>query len=445
MSGFGGGGGKKAPSLHIEWNPGGRVTALDAGTGRSLSASNLSELTEVTVGHKDALVGIGRGSVFLKSVPLPKAAPEDLRRILSVQVGQLFPLPADQLAFDFVQTGEPFGDGFLTVIAAVRADDLRALSADLRKAGIADARVLPVALGAAAVAARAGRTDALVVEETPTGLALDVVKGGVVRFSRTAPPGSDARREAQRTLAAAGVGDLPLVAAGGLVPAGLEATTETATPVKLLQDAPAGFTFELEEERVRKVQRRVAARTRLGALMMASALLLVALVWVERTDAQAVVTRGQGSWTRELSKLRSIRDLETKKAQQATEVQTAMKAAFEPGQPLSDVAAVVGDALPASAWLTGLNVERGKPVQIRGTATNPEDVARFLRSLSASGRLRDVKLVFANAGKIAETPVTQFSVTATATGNLPMPAATKKKTGSKAPAPKRGSAGVEAG
>jgi Tfp pilus assembly protein PilN len=413
------------PSLHIEWTPS-RVRALDTATGKRAEAATLAEVGSVTGGHRDALVGVGRGSVFLKTVSLPKAAPEDLRRILSVQIGQIFPLPADQLAFDFHQTSEHGPDGFVTLVAAVRADDLRALHTDLQRAGLKAVRVLPVALGSAAVAGRAGLADALVVESTPAGIALDLVKGGVVRFSRTAPEGSDILQEMRRTLTAAGAADVTMVAAGGLsAPFGGVEQPEDA--LGLLHEAPAGFAFEMAEAREREARRRITNKTRLAVHLMLSALLLVALVWADRSDAQAVVTRGQGTWARELGKLRSIRDAETKKAQGAAEIQAAVTRAYAPGQPLSDIAAVVGDSLPPSAWLTGLNLERGKSVEIRGTVTDPADVARLLGRLSDSGRFREVKLVFANSGKIGEKPVVQFSVTATAIGNLPLPAPPKTK------------------
>jgi Tfp pilus assembly protein PilN len=104
----------------------------------------------------------------------------------------------------------------------------------------------------------------------------------------------------------------------------------------------------------------------------------------------------------------------------------AQKRAFEPAQPLSDLAAVVDDSLPPGAWLTGLSIERGKPLQMRGAARTADDVARFMDTLGATSRFRDVKLVFANSARIDETPVVQFSVTAVGVGNLPMPAPVKQ-------------------
>jgi Tfp pilus assembly protein PilN len=427
----------RLPSLHIEWSPG-YVRAVNAATGQSAAGPHLADLGSILSGHKDVLVGVGRSVAFLKAVRLPKATPEDLRRILSVQIGQMFPLPPDQLAFDFYQTHDHDANGWLTIVAAMRSQDLEQLRTELQQVGLRAVRVMPVALGSAVIAKHAGTTDALVVEGTPTALTLDVVQGGVVRFSRTAPPGSDPATEAKRTLAAAEAGDLPIVSAGGVL-LSEAAPARDGTAIKLLDAAPT-FAFERTEDRLRAEAKRVAARTRFAALMMAAALLLAGLVWVERNDAQAVVTRSQGTWARELSKLRSIRDADTAKAQRVLGIQSGLKTAFEPAQPLSDIAAYISDNLPASVWLTGLNIERGKPIQIRGTAAQSSDVASLVDTLGGSARFRDVRLVFANSARIEEKPIVQFSITATAVGNLPMPAPVKTKKGRAASSRTSGSA-----
>ena len=103
-------------------------------------------------------------------------------------------------------------------------------------------------------------------------------------------------------------------------------------------------------------------------------------------------------------------------------VQNTLRRAFQPAQPLSDISAVVDDSLPPGAWLTGLTVERGKPLDLRGTAKTAGDVTRLVNALSASPRFRDVRLVFANSALIGKVPVIQFNVSAVCVGNLPMPA-----------------------
>ncbi|MGC4044512.1 MAG: PilN domain-containing protein [Armatimonas sp.] len=398
---------RTTPTLNIEWTPG-RVRALDLITGKEASGVSLGDLGPILAGHRDALVGIGRGATFLKTVALPKAAPAELRALLQVRLGQLFPLPADQLAFDFVQTDTVGPDGVETLVVAMRATDLKQLQTELAQANLKADRILPAALSAPLVA---GQKDALVVERGPLGISLDVVQDGTVRLSRSAPADADGAQEVRRTLAAAGLESLPVI--------------ESVDTLRKLADAPA-LTFELSEDREKAARKKVQDRTRFGVLLLASGLLLAALIWADRGDEYAKVRKSEGTWDRNLSKLRSIKDLETKKAQAATGLETTLKQAFEPGQHLSDAITVLGESLPQGVWLTGLTVERGKPFQIRGTAHQTAEVAGLVESMSANRRFRDVKLVFANEGKIKDTKIVQFNLTAFPVGNLPMPEPPKK-------------------
>ncbi len=408
---------KAAATLHIEWTPG-WVRAVNSVTGASAEAGTVGELGSVLGGQRHALIGIGRSLVFLKAVRLPKAAPDDLRRILGVQSGQIFPLPAGQLAFDFVQTADVTSEGCLTIVAAVRAEDLAKLRVELKQAGLTPSRILPVALAAPAVASRAGVKDALVVERSPLGVSIDVVQDGSVRFSRTAALDADIEAEAQRTLAAARAGTLPIVATEGVTVPG--SFTSSGTCLGLLHEAPA-FGFALAEDLANESRKRVASRTRLAVLLTVSAILLATMVWMDRQDALAKVKRDEGQLTAQLTKQKAIQSAAITSASNATAVQSSLKTAFEPGQSLSDVVAVVGDSLPKSVWLTGLTVERGKRLQIRGTAKESGDVATLVNALGANPRFRDVKIVFANSAQIDKTPVVQFNVTAVCVGNLPMP------------------------
>ena len=430
--------------VHIEWTPGG-VRAVNIVTRETTQAARLSDLGPILGGHEHPLVGVGRRDVFLKSVRLPKADPDDLRRILGVQLGQLFPLPPDLLSFDFFQTADQNAEGCLTIVAAMRGEDLKRLQADLKAAGLTAARILPVALAAPAVAASAGKSDALVLEAGPAGLALDVVRGGVLVFSRVVPGVPDPECEARRTLAAAQAGPLSVVTAGEIVAADAavlpDALPGFGTALSLLHEAPP-FSFRLAEDRSRDLKRRAGERTRLAVLLVLSAFLLVALVWVDRSAAQASVKRRQGALARQLTVLRSVQNAEAAAAQKVSAVQDVLGRAFAPAQPLGDIVAVVGDSLPAGTWLTGLGVERGKPLQIRGTATAPGDVPRIVHALGASPRFRDVRLVFANSVTIGKAHLVEFDVSAVCVGNLPL--SEPDKAGGSGPASGRASGPVGA-
>ena len=433
-------GGANSPSIHVEWAPG-RVQAVDVSNGRRRTAATLGELTSFFSGHKSILVGISRQQVFMKAVALPKAAPDDLRRILSIQLGQHFPLPSDQLSFDFYQTNVRSDDGFVTMLAAVRAVDLRQLADEMKNAGVRAARILPVALGAIAVAAHAQSSAALVVEEaTGVGYALDVVADGVVRLSRTvASEGGDLVREVQRTLAASGAigGGMALISAGAADSGSLgalarltDAKSESRTALELLHEAPP-FTFELAEQRELERRKQLAGHNRLAVLLLVASLGVVAVVWDIRSGAAANTKRAQGQWTALITKDKAINADWEKQAADAVAKQKTLATAFHVAQPMSDMASFVGDSLPAKSWLTGIDLQRGKVAQIRGTTSVPEDVARLLKTLGDSGRLRDVQLVVASSGKISSQPIVQFSLSGFPVGNLPMPVPALKKPGAR--------------
>ena len=409
---------KTVAPLHLEWVPG-YVRAINIVTGETAEAETVAGLGPILNGQKQALVGIGPNHIFLKALRLPRAAAADLRSILGVQIGQLFPLPADQLSFDFVRTDDQTPDGWLTLVGAIRSVDLKQVRAEIKQAGLTPLRIMPISLAAGAVVARTGRADGLVVERGPSGLSFDVVQAGILRFRRVAPAGGDPLSEAEKTLAAARAEDLPMIAGAGVDLPGSVPSLDTTLGV--LHEAPP-FNFELSEDRVREARQQVAARTRLAFLMITSALLLVLLVWADRQDALKVVKHSQGVWARQLTTQESIQNAVTAQANAAAAAQATLRRAFQPAQPLSDISAVVDDNLGPDAWLTGLTLERGKPLDIRGTTVAAGDVTRLVDALSASPRFRNVRLVFANSALIGKVPVVQFDVSAVCVGNLPLPA-----------------------
>jgi hypothetical protein len=416
---------KAASPLHIEWSVG-WVRALNVATGEVAVASSLQGLGNILRGHREALVGVGRKLVFLKAIRLPKAAPDDLRRIVTVQLAQIFPLPADQLVFDFMQTGDVTEEGSLTVVAAIRADDLRQIHADLQHAGLTATRVLPIAMAAASVAASAGLKDALVIEQSEGGVALDVVKRRVVRFSRVASEESDPEIEAQRTLAASGAGSLSLVVVGDLPLEGAQRTYGAA--LSLLHETP-GFSFDLPEDRERRVRSAIAVRYRLAIAWMAIAVIVASYIGVTRHVAASQVEAFNATWTPNLTRLNEDDAAATNNKVKVVGVQQALDRVFNPAQPLSDIISVVGDSLPDGAWLTQINLERGKPMEAHGTAKTSADVGTFVGNLALNPRFRDVRIVFANGALVGKIPVVQFDVTATCVGNLPMPVPQKSHSG----------------
>lgn len=412
---------RENPTIHIEWSPN-RVTAVDTHTGQTVTRDSLLELSGVFGKSKEVLVGISRSLVFLKALRLPKAAPEDVRKMLEVQLGQYFPLPASQLTFDCYQTTDQNMEGCLTLVAAIRTEDMIQLKSALQLAGWRAARILPVALGSAVVA---GVPDAVVLENTMSGLALDVVQGGVLRLSRTVPLGSDPLCEAQRTMIAARATNLPLITVGDLELA--EAQPAKRSPLVALHEA-LPFHWELAADRALLEKRQLAGRTRFAALIFMAALLMLVMAWTDYSDSAAKRKKGEAKWNSQLTALRKVREAKQKRAEKQSLIASTLRGAFETRQHLSDAAFLASDNVSEGAWFTGLNLERGKPIQLRGTAKSNDDVTKMVSALTASPRLREVHLVFANSAKIEDIPVVQFNITAIATGNLPMPNPVKKST-----------------
>ena len=245
--------------------------------------------------------------------------------------------------------------------------------------------------------------------------------------------------ESERTLAAAGIEDIPLLAAGDTeqlraatsVLSGV--VTQSSAALDLLHEAPP-FMFELAEDRIREKRKRVNLQVRVAAVAMIVSLAAAGTVWADRAQKESAVSHEKSKWTRQLNTQKSTLDTETTAAQASVSKEMTLKDAFVTPQPIEDIAAVAGDQLPKSVWLTGITAERGKPVQIRGTATDSDDVARYLKSLTDSKRFRDVRLVVANTGRISESTVVEFNLTAHAIGNLPMPKPALKKSAAAKPA-----------
>ena len=163
--------------------------------------------------------------------------------------------------------------------------------------------------------------------------------------------------------------------------------------------------------------------------MVVAALGLGAVVYdIQTTEADKAAARDK-KWVTSMQALRKSESLAKSKSDQLTKVDESLSLALEPKQRMADVVTLVSSLTPEGVWLTGLNVERGKDIQIRGTALNEVGAQNYLSRLGAQDRLRDVKLVFANNGTIETTNVVQFSITAHAIGNLPL--TEPKKTGRK--------------
>jgi hypothetical protein len=188
----------------------------------------------------------------------------------------------------------------------------------------------------------------------------------------------------------------------------------------LLHEAPP-LNFELQEERRIALKKHIDSRMRLAVYILLAAILFVGGVWAQRSDQLDALSSSQSSWNGRISRETTLQKAALGRLETIVPVSSTLTRAFEPGQKLSDIVAVVSDSLPKDAWLTGITLQRGTPMEIRGTAETPGDVGSLVSSLGSNPRFRDVTLVFANSGLIDKTPVEQFDISVICVGNLPMP------------------------
>lgn len=406
----------------LEWSRS-AVRLYDPATRKLTSADSLAGLGALP---REVVLALSRRTAFLRIVSMPAARKEDLRAIAAIQLGNHFPVPAHELAYDLLPTEEAAPDGNKVLITGVRQSDLRTALALLEDAGANVVKTLPTAMGSLYLVSGSG----VVLENTPEGVGIDVVAGGVPQVSRLASPSGPGgiAAEVDRTCQVAGVSGAPVFAAPGL-DAGTGSAIASHPLEALSQHAlECPLDLELPELVAAREARKSGNRTRIAVLTALSAILFGVLVWDDRDRASQVVKRGEAKWNADLRKLRSIREGLSTESQKEKKIEATTALALQPAQRAGDVLTVIANSVPTGVWLTGYSFDRGKPVQVRGSARNSGDVKQFLNNLEQQSRLRDVKLAFANTGKIEDTPVVQFSITAFPVGNLPLAQPERKRT-----------------
>lgn len=415
----------------LEWSPTG-VRAWVPGKTEPLSFDSVESAARSGV-LPNGRVGaaVSRRHIFIKQVRLPNTAKAEAALVLSRKLESLLPVAGAALASDFQFLEDVNSEGRLAVLAAMKVTDLQQMKAEFKAAGLKILWICPAGLGAAQAAKSAGLEDAIVVEATDDGLAFDVIQRGQLTASRlagTRTSAIDMSAELSRTMAAYGLADAPILAAGGLnLPAASHRVKQST--LAFLHSGIAHFDLETPEDQRRKEDKKVNARRSMAGLFALAALTVGALVWDEReADRQKVRQIKKESEAAQKGIESSKKVYSTRLAESGSGAKVIVNV-FSPAQSGADVISVAASLLPDKAWLTGVNFDRGRRVQIRGTAMNGEAVSAYVDSLSAQSRFRDVQLVFANNTKLEETPVVQFSITFHALGNFPIADKSQKKGG----------------
>lgn len=372
---------------------------------------------------------VSRRHIFIKQVRLPNTSKAEAAMVLSRKLDSLLPVAGAELASDFQFMDDVNSEGRLAVLAAMKVSDLHQMKAEFKAAGLKIAWICPAGLGAAQAAKGSGLEDAIVAEATDDGLAFDVIKKGQLTASRLAGTRTgaiDMSAELSRTMAAYGLADAPILAAGGLnLPSASHRVKEST--LSFLHGGIAHFDLETPEDQRRKEEKKVNARRSMAALFAVATLAVGGLVWDDRDTAQQQINKVKKDAERRQKGIENSKKLYSSRLAESGSGAKVIVNVFNPAQSGADVISVAASLLPEKAWLTGVNFDRGRRVQVRGTAMNGEAVSAYVDSLSAQARFRDVQLVFANNTKLEETPVVQFSITFHALGNFPILDKSQKK------------------
>lgn len=403
----------------VEWSPQGVRAVVSPG---SVVASASFEALREQLPPQGIVLALSRRTVFVKLLRVPNVGAAEVGRILQVQAAQVFPLPMDELAYAFQLTSDVSAEGKLAVLTGVRAETLRRALAEAKSAGYKVQQITVAAQGSVRLLGTHSVADGAVVSGAGDLLSIDIIQDGGLRYSREisrSTPADVLATEISRTFVSAGVSPTEVFVAGGVSAEG--ARKLEGDPLLALAGATdLGPKLELPEEAARRAKEQVSARARFAVLLCLAALACGALVWADRQDKLSNLKRGEATWIREQRRLKGIHDSAVAASNKSSAMKTALQTVFEPKQPIGDVILVVSSKTPKGLWLTGFTLERGKPMNLRGTAKNNDAVAEFLQALSQTERFRDVKLTFANNAKIEDTPVVNFAMSAHVIGNFPM-------------------------
>jgi Tfp pilus assembly protein PilN len=407
------------PRLIVEWSPG-FVRAYTPG-GESFKVGDSVAAATAGLPTSDVLVALSRRSSFVRALRVPNAARAEVTIILANTLPNVIPLAGSELSFDFQLTDDINADGRLALVAAMQADHLRQLHDECQEAGIDLRATIPAALGASILLKQKGFVDGAVVETQPDGTSVDIVQSGVLRYSRWTPATEEIAGEVARTFAAAGIPPMPTLAAGGSTfPAEGSASESTLRALADFDLLHPPLNIELSEVRAARELKSKRNAIRVAGLVLAAGLAASSFIGFERYKAQATINSERDRLINSLAEL----DKEKSKVQSNEGVSEAQMATvargFEPAQKLwEDVTVIVSDA-PTGIWLTGLSLERGKELTIRGTSLTGNAVADYSRILATEPRFRNVQLLFSSDATIDNKPVTEFSISAFPKGNLPL-------------------------
>jgi Tfp pilus assembly protein PilN len=373
------------------------------------------------ISGKRAVVILSRRMVFHRAVSLPEASRSDTLTVLKLKLSEVFPLPPNSLAFDYLPTAERDMNGRVCDVYAAKIEDIREVLSLCDVSKIQVQKIVPAPALSIQVAAKEGFKNGIVAERFGDFINLDAIENGQLKTFRQANTNTvDTELARLKSVAS------DELLSFGVSLGGREQKLSGAHLTRFAELSPI-IDLEPEEYRSQKEEGARAKRHRQGYLVFAAGLCVSALTINEASLDSAVREKAEKKAKNQLKGLTTIANSEESKLASLKPQADQIKRAFMPAQKTSDVIKVASLLVPKGAWLTGIVVERGKPMQIRGSATNSLAVAAYLDSLTKQKRFRDVRLLFSNRTESEGNTIVQFSVSAFPVGNLPIVETGSKK------------------
>jgi hypothetical protein len=411
------------PPLLIKWSPG-RVDVFDPTTRSVSSGTALGDCLNGHTAGREAVVAISQRSTFLRTLQVPSLSKEETAQILATELGPTMPLESGAYVFGFRLGGERSGAGRLAVVGAVKTATLRSIDRDCNEHGLKLRAVVPLAFGAWLAARERLLVQGAVVEADGASLTVDIVSEGELRYSRSVPLPHDRTEideEIARSFEIAEVETGPTLSPGNTIQAdfadpksSLEHLADPHVIDRLL------FTLELPE---RVEARRTKALGRVAQRAILTAVLAVVLVALGAVKFQRVSTKAAADQVALRSELVHSQNDQTRAVTDnlgAQDQRLLIDAAFKPAQSFSDVLRIVSDLAPSGIALTGVTLDRGKPIIIRGTATTSRAAAKYAARLNKEHRFRHMTLLSVNRTNSAHSQVVEFAISGHMVGNLPI-------------------------
>jgi len=414
---------RQAPVL-IEWSPG-FVRVVNTANGQTFRGSNIADAVGLSLAGRTAVVAISQRSAFIRAIPVPKASPDELQRIVSLKLPPLMPLGPGDYVSGYRLASDPALVGQLAVVGAIKSEALRAIYDDTEAARMTPVAVVPLAFGSWLASRRLHCPNCAVVQVRGDSLTIDLVASGELRYSRSVPlPPSEVEigDAILQTFAVAGCAPSPTVALAS--PSVRADVSDDADSLSQLADVRSIdrllFSLVLPERAAAKVnrsQRAAAGRAIVAAVIAVGFGLYVYTGQQMRTSHLRAVEKQASSQERTLQSDVGVAE---QAADESDAEATVLERAFKPAQSFGDVVTVLSNSVNGSVWLTGLSLQRGQPLIVRGQATTGDAVSKLVAEIAKEPRFKGFKLLSAAKGSVGAKPVIQFALTGRAVGNLPL-------------------------